>query len=1215
MVADAMLERALAAFQPDAEDDLEPSLGRVLHIARWLQARATELQTPPERRQQAELDRLLQSPHDKATLVQMTDQAFRSRVAAREVDQLTHILDVQGVPRCFTGLEQALLRGFQSFGSFLPGVAAPLVKERMQQETANVILPAETGLLAGHLSARRTEGLRMNVNFLGEAILSEAEVDRRMQRCLEALEMPEIEVLSVKISTLFSQISALAPEATLVTLCGRLTTLFRAAHQARFQPAEGPAVAKFIYLDMEEYRDLDLTAAALMRTLDAEGMKDVRAGIALQAYLPDSLTMLQRLIDWAERRVAVGGAPLTVRLVKGANMEMERVEAALAGWPQAPFDRKIATDANFKRMLHEALEHVGALRLGVASHNLFDVAYALVQAYDRGLLDHLQFEMLEGMANHQRRALTEMNSRLLLYAPACRHEDFLHAIGYLIRRLDENTAEENFLRHAFRLTPGDSDWNRLQTAFLDSVNEIPRLDHSPRRRQNRAEPPEPPPAIDAEWWRLRNEPDTDWALPHNVAWAERLVADWHERHSGDAPCIPLVIAGREIFPYSDREEHRDCLDPSRPGLVVGRYPVASVADVEAAVACAVADADGWRASSAAERQAVLRNVAQELRRARGDLIGAAMADGGKIVSESDAEVSEVVDFVEFYAATGRWWAGLAPGSLKASGRGVVVVLSPWNFPVAIPGGGIAAALAAGNTVILKPASDAVLPAWRLCECFWKAGVSRRVLQFLPGDGGTVGAALVGDPRVDDVILTGGTETALALRRSHPRLALSAETGGKNATIVTALADRDQAIKHVLHSAFSHAGQKCSATSLMLLEAELYDDPEFRWTLREAAESLTCGSAWNLATKVNPLIRPPVDPLAAALTRLDAGESWLLRPDALPDCPNCWTPGIKWDVRPGSVSHLTEFFGPVLSVMRFDKLGEAIRLVNGTGYGLTSALESLDDREQAQWFDRIRAGNLYLNRTSVGAIVLRQPFGGLGKSAFGPGLKAGGPNYVSQFMRFTETAPPVAAGPLEDGFLRDLTGRLRGDELTDLISPTDRERLCAAIADYDRAWREDFAGERDDLKLPGQDNLRRHRPIAHLRIRVAEEDSPFDIVARIAAARAAGGRPVVSHPPEVHVDLLQRLHDLTVKWAAAIEFVAESDEHLVAEIADEDVDRIRYAAPDRVPEKVRVAASGTVVHLATEPVVSHGRLELLHYLREQSISHDYHRYGNLGERSA
>ena len=281
---------------------------------------------------------------------------------------------------------------------------------------------------------------------------------------------------------------------------------------------------------------------------------------------------------------------------------------------------------------------------------------------------------------------------------------------------------------------------------------------------------------------------------------------------------------------------------------------------------------------------------------------------------------------------------------------MVVVVSPWNFPVAIPCGGVAAALAAGNTVILKPASDAVLPAWELCQCFWRGGVSRKTLQFVPCSGGDEGSLLVQHSLVNAVILTGGTETAQMMLKAKPDLPLSAETGGKNATIVTAMSDRDLAIKNLLHSAFSHAGQKCSATSLLLLEAEVYDDPGFRRSLVEATQSLTVGSAWDLPTKVGPLIRPPGGDLQNALLTLESGESWALMPRKLDGNDCLWSPGIKWGVQAGSYTHLTEFFGPVLGVMRFEKLRDAIALVNQTGYGLTSGLESLDDREQTEWKD-------------------------------------------------------------------------------------------------------------------------------------------------------------------------------------------------------------------------------------------------------------------------
>lgn len=375
-------------------------------LAAELQREAVALQSAAERRQQAELDRMLKSPADKATLVELTDQAFRSHAAARTAEQFTHILDVQGIPRFFSPLDQALLLGFQTFGDWLPSVTVPMVKSHLRHETANVVLPAEPELLHEHLAARRAQGLRMNLNFLGEALLGEDEARERLEKYLETLQSPDVEVLSVKISTIDSQILPIAREHTLGRLCDRLELLYRAAAHATFTRPDGGSEPKFLYLDMEEYRDLSLTAEAFMRTLSRPGLERVRAGIALQAYVPDSFRWQRRITDWARRRVAAGGSPVTIRIVKGANMEMERIDAALHDWPQAPFRTKLETDANYKRMLAYALEpeHLAAVHVGIASHNLFDVAYGLVLAAHRGAGDRVQFEMLEGMANHQRQA-------------------------------------------------------------------------------------------------------------------------------------------------------------------------------------------------------------------------------------------------------------------------------------------------------------------------------------------------------------------------------------------------------------------------------------------------------------------------------------------------------------------------------------------------------------------------------------------------------------------------------------------------------------------------------------------------------------------------------------------------------------------------------------------------------------------------------------------
>ncbi|HEY2573064.1 MAG TPA: bifunctional proline dehydrogenase/L-glutamate gamma-semialdehyde dehydrogenase, partial [Verrucomicrobiaceae bacterium] len=975
-------------------------IDRAAALAAELQQRAVELQTTPERRQQAELSRMLETPDDKATLVQLTDRAFRSSQVSRIAEQFTHILDVQGIPRFFSPLDRAMMRGFQAFGEWLPGVSVPLVKEHMRHETANVVLPAEAEHLTQHLRARQSDGIRMNLNLLGEALLGEEEAQVRLEKYLAALQMPEVEVLSVKISTIYSQISPMAREHTLRVLCDRLELLYRAAAHHRFQRADGTGVEKFVYLDMEEYRDLHLTAEAFMRTLDRAGLKGVSAGIALQAYVPDSARVQRTINQWARRRVQNGGTPVTIRIVKGANMEMERVEAAQRDWPQAPFKSKAETDANYKSMLREALrpENLAAVRIGVASHNLFDVSYALVLAAAAAAGNKVQFEMLEGMANHQRRALVEQNRNLLLYAPACRREEFLHAIGYLIRRLDENTGPENFLSHAFKLTPGSEEWKMLEQGFRRSCRMT--VSDAPRRTQDRNAEPFDEARPEMKWRELVNEPDTDWSLPQNSRWAESLV----ETANSDIEQIPLCVAEQAID--EAQAAHRKlstCRDPSRPGAVVARYVEADESDVARAVACARADEDGWREMKVDARNEILGRVAHEIRRARGRLMRAAMLNAGKTLAESDPEVSEAVDFVEFYRASAREFFDLK--SVRARGRGVVVVAPPWNFPIAIPCGGMAAALAAGNTVILKPSSDAVLVAWELCRCFWRGGVSRRALQFVPCRGDGAGTALVTHPDVDAVVLTGGTETARSMLHAKPEMGLLAETGGKNASIITALADRELAVRHVVHSAFSHSGQKCSATSLLLLEREIYDDAHFKRMFCDAVRSMAVGSALDLPTRVGPLIRPPRGELETALKTLEPGESWAVMPRPVGDNPNLWSPGVKWGVTRNSFTHLTELFGPVLAVMCFDSLDEAIDIVNETGFGLTSGLHTLDEREMETWKRSISAGNLYINRSTVGAIVLRQPFGGMGQSSFGPGMKAGGPNYAAQLMKFEAAMTP------------------------------------------------------------------------------------------------------------------------------------------------------------------------------------------------------------------
>lgn len=1207
-----VLKEILAGFNYDSTVEAAEPAQKAAFLAEKLLERARGIETAEEKRLQHSLARLVRSPGDKVTMMKLTDQSFRSKNPQRVADQMVHLLKAKDIPAYLEGLDRTLLGIFTTFGHLLPGVSVPLVKKKMRSTSENLILAAEPEPLRRHLKNRYSHGVRMNVNFLGEAVLGEGECRKRIQQYIDALRNPDVEVISIKISTIYSQISPVSAAHTIDTLCGRLREILEEAKQHNFTRHDGTVVPKLVYLDMEEYRDMFLTAEVFMKTLDMPGMENVAAGIALQAYVPDSFLTQQRINEWAVRHTEKGGSPVTIRIVKGANLEMERTDASIHGWPQAPYREKIHTDANFKRMLHEGLkrENIEAVRLGVASHNLFDIAYGMIRAMDNECLDMVQFEMLEGMADHICRALNEITGSILLYAPATRREDFISAIGYLVRRLDENTGPDNFMSHSFELNPGTDKWRKLRHEFYSSFDLIDEIETQSRRKQNRLEPLDEESAAAHLKNGFDNEPDTDFSLPENQRWAERIVAEWKDRSGDNAEDIPLVVAGAEI---TEDREVRECADPSRPGVVVGRYRQANAADIDAAVECARNDEDGWRSKTAAQRADALASAAMEFRRSRAELIGAAMADGGKLITESDPEVSEAIDFLEYYPRSVEIYDSRP--NLECAGRGVAVVVSPWNFPIAIPSGGVSAALAAGNTVILKPASDSVLVAYKLCECYWRAGISRKTLQFVPCSGGREGARLVSHKDVDIVILTGGTDTALRMLRKKPDMNLYAETGGKNATIVTAMSDRDQAVKNILHSAFSHSGQKCSATSLLILEDEVYNDADFLKQLKDAIESMRVGQAWELHTKMGPLIKPPSGDLKHAMENLEDGESWLIEPQSYEDNPSLWGPAVKMGVKPGSHCHMNELFGPVLSVMKARSLDEAIDIVNSTGFGLTSGIESLDERETAKWKESIRAGNLYVNRVTTGAVVLRQPFGGMGKSAFGPGVKVGGPNYTALLMNFRETDLPEGSQNIRDPELEKLRRRLLDPGEGDSgVMMWEVEKIVAAIRSYDRAGMEEFYRMHDHFMLRGQDNFRRYLPVGNLIVRLHPDDSFFQIMARLCAARVMCCGIVASCEDESDIEHLELIKDLTKEWGENLRFEKATDGELSRMLFDGAADRIRYAAPDRVPALIHASAAETGAFVAREPVLMDGRVELLWYLREQSISDNYHRYGNLGERS-
>jgi RHH-type proline utilization regulon transcriptional repressor/proline dehydrogenase/delta 1-pyrroline-5-carboxylate dehydrogenase len=1170
---------------------LEERKDQAIALATLMLEEAQRIQTPAEKKQQVQLAGLMHDPIGKVFTTTMTDQCFRSQRTQRVADQLAYVIKSLGIPHYLPISKRVSLQALAALGKTLSSITVPLTIRMIRKETQSVILPGEEKPLTEHMIKRRQEGVRINLNHLGEAILGEEEAQRRLQIYLNDLAKPEVEYISVKISTIYSQINLLSWQETLSLLAERLRQLYRAAMKFRYIRPDGVAVPKFVNLDMEEYRDLHLTVALFRQVLDEFEFYQHEAGIVLQSYLPDSFLIQQELTIWAMQRLAHGGAPIKIRLVKGANLAMEQFESALRLWPQAPYPSKADVDANYKRMISYGCrqEHAKAAHLGIGSHNLFDIAYALLLRAENGVEQEVGFEMLEGMADHMRRVVQQLSGDMLLYCPTATKEEFQNAVAYLVRRLDENTAPENFLRQAFDLHPGSPAWNQQVQLFSNACLASNQISYLPRRLQNRLiENPIIQPAMCFE-----NEPDTDWALPQNRKWAEHILKEWSSHNH--AP-VPLVIGGQVIALHGKVGIGED---PSYPGQPLYHYSLATEAQADQAVDAAKKAEAKWSQISLSERMHLLSNIANELRRHRADLIGAMVADTGKTVAEADMEVSEAVDFAEYYRRNVDEWHHLPHIQWKP--KGTLLVASPWNFPCSIPAGGILAALATGNCVIFKPASESILVGWHLAQLFWKAGISRDVLQFITCEDDPVGSRLIKNPCLSAVVLTGATATAKLFLRLHPGLDLMAETGGKNIMLITGMSDRDLAIKDLIHSAFGHAGQKCSACSLAILEAEVYDDAHFLQQLRDAASSLAVGTPWNLKTKINPLIRAPNSILMRGLTQLEPGEKWLLEPRQDPQNPNLWSPGIKLGVKSSSFTFQNELFGPVLGLVRADSFEHALSLINQTSYGLTAGIHSLDEREQQAWLKHVEAGNCYINRTMTGAIVERQPFGGCKESSFGKGAKAGGPNYAVQFMQAEEISLPNEQAPF-NAQVQSLAKII--EHISDLAKYQDIWR--ASAGSYAFYWNEYFSKSHDPSLVMGQDNLQCYVPHPHVVLRGQREDSPLDLLRVITAALTCGTTL------EVSLEEWERANQFR-EWGISnlLPVQQETHEAFAQRAATGKIKRVRLL--QLPPDHVQTALAQAACHLNVGAVMANGRLELLHLLREVSISRDYHRYGNLGAR--
>ena len=877
------------------------------------------------------------------------------------------------------------LKGMLSFASpdSLPGQAAATTVSGAVETLARKYISGETIAQAlKTIEQLRKNKMAFTVDLLGEAVITEIEAQSYLDRYLdlmqqlteaakrwstvEAIDVAEGEPLhkvqvSVKLTAFYSQFDPLDAEGSEAKVSDRIRILLRRAKEL------GAAV----HFDMEQYNYKDLTLAILKRILLEPEFRDRSdLGVTLQAYLRDSEQDLRDLIDWAKQR----GTPLTVRLVKGAYWDQETIKAAQHDWQQPVFSDKSSTDANFEQMTRLLLENHEVLYAAIGSHNVRSQAHAIAIAQALNIpRRRIELQVLYGMADKLAKALVDQGFRVRVYCP---YGDLIPGMAYLIRRLLENTANSSFLRQ------------NLEERPVEELLVAPTMETG-----NGTRPTDP--------HRFHNSADTDYAIAT-------------ERDRGFAALQTVrQQLGKTYLPIVNGEPMNtvamsDSVNPSNPTEIVGRVGLLSVEQAEQAIQAAKAAFPAWKKTPAKQRANILRKAAELMEQRRAELNAWMVLETGKPLSQADPEVSEAIDFCRYYAdEMERLDGGIhydVPGETNHyhyQPRGISVIISPWNFPLAIPTGMTVASLVTGNCTLLKPAESSSVIAAKLAEILIEAGIPKGVFQFVPGRGSTVGAHMVKHPDVHMITFTGSQEVGCQIYREAAELQpgqkhlkrVIAEMGGKNAIIVDESADLDQAVQGVVYSAFGYSGQKCSACSRVIVLEPIYD--AFVDRLIEATRSLNVGAAELPSTQVGPVIDAAAQNRIQAYIAKGKEEATAALEMPSPQPGYFVAPVIFTDVAPTAKIAQEEIFGPVLSVIRAKTFDEALEIANGTNYALTGGLYSRTpshiDRAQAEF----EVGNLYINRSTTGAIVSRQPFGGFKLS--GVGSKAGGADYLLQFL--------------------------------------------------------------------------------------------------------------------------------------------------------------------------------------------------------------------------
>jgi RHH-type proline utilization regulon transcriptional repressor/proline dehydrogenase/delta 1-pyrroline-5-carboxylate dehydrogenase len=839
------------------------------------------------------------------------------------------------------------------------------------------------GEALGRAPDDEAKGYRHSYDMLGEAARTMRDAERYFESYRDAIAAigkaaREADVaarpgISVKLSALHPRYELAQSARVMAELLPRAKALATQAKAANLG----------FCIDAEEADRLDLSLdviEALARDADLAGWNGF--GLAVQAYQKRALPLLDWLADLAGR----AGRRLMVRLVKGAYWDAEIKRAQEGGHAEYPvFTRKSSTDVSYLACAKALLDRPAAFYPQFATHNAHTLAAVLTLAGGRDF----EFQRLHGMGETLYDEVvgpTRKGVACRVYAPVGGHEELL---AYLVRRLLENGANTSFVNRLF------DEREPVAHIVADPVEETARLERIPHPAIPR------PPELYGP--RRRNAASLDLTDMEELAPLRRAL---------DAASQPARLgAGRAVASPADRR------------VVVGEIGEADAAEVDRALAALTRGAPNWDATPAGERAAILRRAADLLEADRPALLALCVREAGKTLPDAVAEVRETVDYLRYYAVRAEDDFAAPerlPGptgernEIELHGRGVFACISPWNFPLAIFTGQVAAALAAGNAVAAKPAEQTPLIAARAVRLLHEAGVPADALRLLPGDGPSVGAPLANDPRVAGVAFTGSTETARAIQRSlaardGPIVPLIAETGGQNAMIVDSSALPEQVVADAVVSAFHSVGQRCSALRVLFVQDEVAD--KTIEMLTGAMRELSVGDPGLLSTDVGPVIDDEARAALAAHAERMKRQARLLYETPLPAeaAHGTFFPPTAFELDRLSLLE-REVFGPILHVIRWraDRLDAVIDAINATGYGLTFGLHSRIDETIAHVRARVRAGNLYINRTIIGAVVGVQPFGGEGLSGTGP--KAGGPRYLHRFAtERTVSVNTTAAG--------------------------------------------------------------------------------------------------------------------------------------------------------------------------------------------------------------